>query len=182
MIKRETERLLLRNFTVEDFNDLHEIIQQYEKTELALYDQQFPQTIDGIKEVIEFLSKSDGFAAVVLKENKKVIGLVQFQRKDKFNPEIVHGFGYIFNFDYHGKGFATEACKNALEYLFDELKIDRCIAGTAALNASSRKLLEHLGFKFVKEKTIHFRKDANGNPIEFISTEYELTAENWKKN
>ena len=55
MIDRETERLRLRNFTVDDLEDMLEITQQYEKTEMAQYDQQFPQTIEGMKEVMGFL-------------------------------------------------------------------------------------------------------------------------------
>ena len=181
MIDRKTERLRLRNFTVDDLEDMLEITQQYEKTEMAQYDQQFPQTIEGMKEVMGFLSTGDSFAAVDLKSNPKVIGLIQFQRKEKFMDEIVHGFGYIFNSDYHGKGYATEACKEILTYLFEELKIDKCTAGTAAPNVQSRKLLEKLGFKQVDQKKTHFRQDTDGNPIEFISIIYELTKEQRKK-
>lgn len=180
MLSRETERLLLRNFKPDDWEAMMEISLQYEQTELAKYDQQFPQTIEGMKEAVVWLSSGDSFAAVVLKSNQKLIGLVQFQRKDKFPDEVVHGFGYIFNSDHHGKGYATEACKDALVYLFNELKIDKCIAGTAAANASSRKLLERLGFKKVNEKKIHFRENSEGKPIEFLSTEYSLTAAEWK--
>ena len=45
MISRETERLQLRNFTPDDWEAMLEISQQYEQTEMAQYDQQFPQTI-----------------------------------------------------------------------------------------------------------------------------------------
>jgi RimJ/RimL family protein N-acetyltransferase len=159
-----------------------EISQQYEKTEMAQFDQHFPQTIEGMKEVMEFLSTGDSFAAVVLKSKPKVIGLIQFQRKEKITDGIVHGFGYIFNSDYQGKGFATEACNDILAYLFEVLKIEKVTAGTAAVNNRSRKLLEKLGFNKVSQKKNHFRKDAEGNPIEFMSVIYEFTAEDWIKN
>ena len=181
MINRETERLKLRNFTIDDLENMLELSQQYEKTDMAQYDQQFPQTVEGMKEVMEFLSTGNSFAAVELKSNKKVIGLIQFQRKKKPVNAIVHGFGYIFNSEYQGKGYALEACKEILVYLFEKLRIDRCIAGTAAVNVKSRKLLEKLGFKQVDQKKTHFRKDTDGNPIEFISTIYELNNEQWKK-
>ena len=181
MINRETERLKLRNFTINDLEDMLELSQQYEATEMAQYDQQFPQTAEGMKEVMQFLSTGDGFAAVELKSNKKVIGLLQIQRKKKFMDEVVHGFGYIFNSEYQGKGYASEACKELLVYLFEELRIDRCTAGTAAVNVKSRKLLEKLGFKQVDQKMTHFRKDTDGNPIEFMYEIYDLTKEQWKK-
>jgi RimJ/RimL family protein N-acetyltransferase len=156
-----------------------EISQQYEKTEMAQYDQQFPQTIERMNEVMIFLSSGDSFAAVVLKKNLKVIGLLQFQRKEKIIDEVVHGFGYIFNSDYQGKGYATEACKEAIKYLFTHLKVDKLRAGTADVNVKSRMLLKRLGFKEVNKKTTSFRTDANGNPIEFISAEFELLAYDW---
>lgn len=181
MINRETDRLKLRNFTKDDLEELLTISQQYERSEMGQYDQQYPQTVEGMREVMELLGSGDDFAAVELKSEQKVIGLIQFQRKKKFVDEVVHGFGYNFNSDYQGKGYASEACKEILVYLFEELRIDKCTAGTAAVNVRSRKLLEKLGFKQVEQKKTHFREDKDGNPIEFISTIFELTKEQWKK-
>ncbi|MHA1760961.1 MAG: hypothetical protein ACTSXA_10135 [Candidatus Heimdallarchaeota archaeon] len=82
MINRETEKLILRNFIFEDWEDLLEIAQQYEKTEFANYDHQWPQTPLGIKEVVGLFSTGDAFVAVELQSNNKVIGLIQIQRKE----------------------------------------------------------------------------------------------------
>ena len=142
MIKLESERLLLRNFEPTDWEDMLEISQQYEQTDMAQYDQEYPQTPEGMKEVIGFLGSGDEFAAVVLKNQPKVIGLIQFQRKKKYVDEVVHGYGAVFNSDFQGKGYAFESAKTVLEYLFEELLIDRCIAGTAVVNTKSRKLTE----------------------------------------
>ncbi|MHA1243795.1 MAG: GNAT family N-acetyltransferase [Candidatus Heimdallarchaeota archaeon] len=180
MINRKTERLILRNFIFEDWEDLLEIAQQYEKTEFANYDHQWPQTPLGIKEIVELFRTSDAFAAVELKSNNKVIGLIQIQKKESSSPEIIHGFGYVFNSDYHGKGYASESCRDILEYLFVKLKIDKTVAGTPITNKSSCKLLERLGFKEISRETKHFRKDAEGNPIEFLAGKFELKVDDWK--
>ena len=179
MIRIETERLLIRNFTPEDWKDLLEISQKYEKTEMAKYDQQFPQTEEDMKHIVNWIAKGDGFAAVVLRENPKVIGLLQFQRRGEIKKEIVHGFGYVFNSDYQGNGFATEASKEILNFVFKEFKAKRIVAGTAAVNTKSCKLLERLGFREIKRKKASFRKDSKGNPIEFIASEYELKQDDW---
>jgi [ribosomal protein S5]-alanine N-acetyltransferase len=180
MILRETERLILRNFNSDDLEDMLEITRQYERSEMGKYDQLYPQTAEELKPVIDYLSSGDYFAAVELKSQGKVIGLIQFQLKKDYVNEVVRGFGFNFNANFHGKGYATEACKEALEYLLGELQIDKCTAGTAAVNTRSRKLLDRLGFKEVGEKTTHFREDADGVPIKFLYTLYELTREQWK--
>ena len=180
MIKIESERLLLRNFEPKDWEDMLEISQQYEQTDMAQYDQEYPQTPEGMKEVVEILGSGDEFAAVVLKNQPKVIGLIQFQRKKKYVDEIVHGFGAVFNSDFQGKGYAFESSKTALEYLFEELGIDRCIAGTAVVNTKSRKVTERLGFREVTQKQVHFRNDSTGNPINFPYVIYELSREDWE--
>ena len=180
MISRETERLILRNFRMDDLDALLDIAQKYEATDVAIYDQPWPQTLGGMIEVITWLSSEDTFAAIELKDNSKLIGLLQFQRKEAFPDEIVHGFGYVFDSDYHGKGYAKESCVNILEYLFNDLKAAKVTAGTAVPNKSSRKLLKKLGFTEVSRKKTHFRKDSAGNPIEFLSAKYELSAAAWK--
>ena len=180
MIKIESERLLLRNFEPKDWEAMLEISQQYEQTDMAQYDQEYPQTPEGMKEVVEILGSGDEFAAVVLKSQPKVIGLVQFQRKKDFVDEVVHGLGGIFNSDFQGEGYAIEAFKIVLDYLFEELEIDRCTAGTAVVNTKSRKLVERLGFREDTQKQVHFRKDSNGNPINFMYVIYEFSQKDWK--
>ncbi|UYP43957.1 hypothetical protein NEF87_000242 [Candidatus Lokiarchaeum ossiferum] len=179
MIRLQTERLLLRNFTSNDLKDLLEITQQYEASEMGKYDQPYPQTAKELQPLLDYLSMGDEFAAVELKTQGKVIGLMQIQLKKDFVGEVVRGFGYNFNSNYHGQGYATEAGKEILKYVLGELKVDKCTAGTAAVNASSQKLLKKLGFKKIGEKMTHFRENINGLPIEFLYNLYELTREQW---
>ncbi len=173
MIHRETERLVLRNFTPLDLEDMLKITLQYEASEMGQYDQPYPQTAETMQPLLGFLSSGDEFAAVELKSENKLIGLIQIQQKKDYTEIVVRGFGFIFNSDYHGQGYAVEACNEALKYLFEDLKIDKVVAGTAAVNDRSRHLLGKLGFHQVGEKTTHFRKDVDGKPIEFLYSLYE---------
>lgn len=175
MIHRQTERLLLRNFTTADLEDMLEITQQYEASEMGQYDQPYPQTAEGLRPILEYLSAGDEFAAVEHKSQGKMIGLIQFQAKTGYGDGVVRGFGYTFNANYQGKGYATEACKEALDYLFGELHIDKCVAGTAKVNVRSRQLLDKLGFIEVGEKVTHFRENEKGEPINFEYILYEFT-------
>lgn len=82
------------------------------------------------------------------KENpSKIIGSVNFSN-------IVHGpfsrasIGYKLDKDFHGKGYAYEACTAAIEVLFCNYKIHRIDAHVAPNNLPSIKLLERLQFVY----------------------------------
>ncbi len=92
------------------------MIAQYEASELAAYDQQWPTSPDEIKGVSGWFASGDSFLAVCLKDTGRFIGFVSLNPEEK---EDVREFnlGYIFNFDYHGKGFGTEACRAAVDML-----------------------------------------------------------------
>ena len=179
MINRETERLLIRNFRTEDWVDLLEIAQKYEESELAKYDHQWPQTAEGMKQAVEWFSSRNGFVAIELKSDAKVIGLISLPKSESITNENAYGFGYVFNLDYQGKGYATESCMNILDYLFNELRIDKIITGTAVVDKRSCELLERLGFRETSRKSHHFREDSNNKPYEFLAAEYELSADEW---
>ena len=176
MIDLETERLLIRNYRVDDWKDLAELGMKYEETDLAKYDEgPWPDDLEVYKGMVQDLAKSDDFLAVVLKETKKLVGLIYKAAKENKKYE----FGFNFNTDYQGKGYATESCKKAIDYIFNILNIRVISAGTAKLNQPSNKLLKKLGFIKINDKIIAFRKDEEGNPIEFEAIDYSLKREDW---
>lgn len=172
MIELETERLIIRNFDAKDWKDLAELAMKYEQTELAKYDEgPWPNNLEEYKGIVEGFAKGDDFLAVVLKENSKLIGLILKAKRDEEEYE----FGYNFHSDFHGKGYATEGCKVTLDYMFNVLDAKIVKAGTAKVNIPSNMLLKRLGFQFVGEKLISFRKDEEGEPIEFVGVDYVLS-------
>lgn len=176
----ETERLAIRNFNNSDWEALHEMIGQYESSELAAYDYQWPTAAEDIKGVAQWFASGDSFLAVCLKDTGRFIGFVSL------NPELNEdsrefNIGYIFNFNYHGMGYATEACQAVIDYAFDQLQADRLITGTAAVNNPSWRLLEKLGFKRTGESTGSFRNDPDGKPIEFLGYTYAISSDEWKR-
>ena len=103
MIHLETERLILRNFTSEDWRDLAELAMRYEQTDLAKYDEgPWPEDLEEYKNIVLDMAKGDDFVAVVLKVSRKLIGLVfKGQKQDGY-----YEFGFNFNTNYQGKGFS----------------------------------------------------------------------------
>ena len=63
--------------------------------------------------------------------------------------------GYCFNPKYSNKGYATEALKAVVEYLFINKNIHRIQANMDARNLGSAKLCENIGMR----REAHFIKD-----------------------
>jgi RimJ/RimL family protein N-acetyltransferase len=175
----ETERLLLRNFRVSDWETLYEIIMRYETSEFAAYDQQWPTSLEAIKQITEWFASGDSYLAVCLKASGRLVGFVALNQETQEEPRAFN-LGYIFHFDYHGKGYASEACRAVLAHAFDQLQAYSVVTGTAAVNRASCRLLERLGFKKVAEGTGSFRSTPDGKPLQFVGYTFELSRDEWK--
>jgi len=82
--------------------------------------------------------------AIIKKEDNELIGDigVHFLDSDDLQVEL----GCTLNQRYHGKGYATEALKSIINYLFDELGKRRIVVSIDARNQPSIRLIERLGF------------------------------------
>ncbi len=84
--------------------------------------------------------------------------------------------GYWIAVPFWGKGVATRAARLVIEYAFRDLKLTRLIAHTMEENTPSSRVLERLGFSFV-------RREANTHPKwsgNAMVLQYELTRSSWK--
>lgn len=179
MIILETERLIIRNFQASDWQSLHELIVQYQASEFAPYDHQWPTSQEDIRKITEYFASGDNFMAVCLKDTSQLIGFVSLN-PEKGDVDRQFNTGYIFDSNFHGQGYATEACKAVLRRAFDQLQACRVVTGTAAINQSSCRLLEQLGFKKVGEETVSFKTAENGKPIEFLGYRYAILHDEWQ--
>lgn len=76
-----------------------------------------------------------------------LIGTVNFCRMEH-GPFSRTAIGYKFDSDYHGNGYALEACQAAIPVIFSNYKIHRIEARVAPDNLPSIRLLERLGFLY----------------------------------
>lgn len=150
----ETERLVLRNLSFQDKQDVFEIrsnpiTMQYIPRPLA-------KNIDDASAVIEMIT---GFTnrnerinwALTEKEDNKLIGIIGYVNinQDSFRAEV----GYVLHHQFAGKGLAAEAFKAVLDYGFNVMNLHSVEAIIRPENSSSIKLAEKVGF--VKEA--HFK-------------------------
>lgn len=114
-----------------------------------------------LKEVEAFIEKNPSafnqpdtwFQLVVIeKKSNQIIGDigVHFIGDDGFQCEL----GCTLSKQFQGKGFATEAMRATIDYLFNVLNKHRIIGSVDPLNHSSIQLLERVNFR----KEAHFKE------------------------
>ncbi|MEK3833821.1 MULTISPECIES: GNAT family N-acetyltransferase [unclassified Paenibacillus] len=173
----ETERLIVRGFSENDWSDLHEYLSL---EQVLKYEPGGVSGEEECKNMARERAEGDCFWAVSLKETNKMIGHVYFGQQEpaEFKTWMI---GYIFNPDFYGKGYATEACQRVLEYGFEELGIHRVVAMCNPENASSWRLLERLNMRregHFKKKAF-FKRTDDGQPVWHDAYQYAILNEEW---
>ena len=143
----ETERLILRNWTSSDAENLFEICRDDEVMKYIGTGKGYKT----LQEAEDFLSwavnyqEENGFCrwAVVEKSSGEIIGSCGFARPHG-TTEIE--LGYLLARKHWGKGFATEAAEACLRFGFNKLDFREIIAMTDLENTASQKVLEKIGF------------------------------------
>lgn len=161
-MKLETERLILRNWELEDIEDLVEGLNDIEITKWhAFYNYPFTYE-DGIKEIESIIKKYDNGNyynwAIVLKVENKVIGRVGLY---DIYDDVAHAGGVWINRNYWGKGYATEAMIARTKFAFETLNLRKIENGFYEGNEASKKLQEKIGYKIegIKRAAIRCRAD-----------------------
>ena len=150
-MKFETERLILRELTMNDLDDLHEILSDPE----TMQHYPNPFSYEKSKQWIEWNLKNyatHGFGlwAVILKAENKLIGdcgLTYQPINGEMQPEI----GYHIHKAYMGKGYGSEAAMACRNYGFEELKFDRIYSYMKYTNIASQKVALKNGMTFIEE-------------------------------
>lgn len=145
----ETERLKFRSIKKKDANDIFEYSSDPRTSRFLMWEPH--ESLEYTKRFIEVISakyKSGEYNdwAIVLKENKKMIGTCGFTRIDERNN--IAEIGYVINPEYWGKGLATEAAKKVVEFAFEELKVNRVEARFLYGNEGSLQVMKKIGMKF----------------------------------
>ena len=168
----ETERLILRNYTPEDFDALFEIMSDSET--MQHYPSPFDEerTRNWIKWNLENYKKYGfGLWAVTLKETGEFIGDCGITIQN-IDGELLPEIGYHINKKYWRKGFAKEAAKACRDWFFINTKYDAIYSYMKYTNVASYKTAITNGMKKVKEYA---------DPKNEISYAYAITRGEWEK-
>lgn len=176
----KTERLILRAFKAEDYNELYEYLSLEAVVKFE------PYSVLSLEECIKEAkdrSRNFAFIAVTLAKNGKLIGNIYFEKSE---PDYIDTYelGYVFNPKYGGLGYATEAAKAIVDYGFKELNAHRVIGMCNIKNDSSWKLLERLNMRreATRLSNMFFECDENGKGLWFDSYQYAILDREWKRD
>jgi RimJ/RimL family protein N-acetyltransferase len=128
----------------------------------------------------EFLSGTDFFWAVCLKENEQPIGLIAFNSIDK-NRTL--DLGHTFHTEYMlEQDVMTEALRRMVQYAFDELEIDRITTHNAADWKGQNEPVYRIGLKKTGEWTGPSPAYSDTSPVKIKVLDLGITREEWNKS
>lgn len=153
----ETARLLVRDFSMDDAEDLQEILGDEETMKNSEEAYTPEKTRNFLK---EFCIESCGALAAVHTESGKAIGYILFKEVE----EAVYEIGWFFNRAYWRHGYAFEACSAVMDYAFGGLKARKIFAETIDA-VKSLPLMKKLGMK-QEELQKNGAEDIFGNPAD----------------
>jgi [ribosomal protein S5]-alanine N-acetyltransferase len=149
----ETERLALREFTLDDVDGMFAIIGDAET--MKYYPQTFSRddAADWIQRNLERY-RHDGFGlyAVTLKASGNFIGDCGFAWQE-VEGETLLEVGYHLRRDQWGHGYATEAARACMDYAFRDLGATEVVSLIRPENLPSRRVAERNGLQVERQVT-----------------------------
>lgn len=144
----ETDRLKVRESTVEDVKDFYRI---YSDPSITYYMENLYQKKEEEEAYMKaYIDQIYGFYGyglwtVQLKDTGEVIGRAGLSVREGYDlPEL----GFVIDTAYQNMGYAFEVCAAILVYAREELAFDKVQALVNEKNAASLGLLDRLGFEF----------------------------------
>ena len=147
----ETERLLLREYTLDDFDSLYEIMSDAETM------QHYPAPFDEARtrrwiewNLENYAQYGFGLWAVVLKETGEFIGDCGLTLQN-IDGEMLPEIGYHIRHDCQRMGYASEAAKAVRNWAFRNTNYPTLYSCCKYTNLPSIKTAESIGMHFVCE-------------------------------
>lgn len=166
----ETERLILRKFTLDDAKDMFNNYGSDSDTSKYLVwntHKNIEDSISYIKDVLEKYKKDNFYCwGVVLKKTNALFGAISVIDLDIKNHTAE--VGYCYGSKWWRNGYAAESFKRVIAFLFDEVGIETIYADHYLDNVASGRVMEKCGLK--KEGILRKRMyDKNGNLSDLVS-------------
>lgn len=178
----ETDRLLLRGFSVNDLNDIFEYASDSDVNTFMPWDthKSIGETKEFLEKSKETFEKSDNIDwGIELKNEKKIVGGITIR---KWNNENLCGdIGYALSKKYWNMGIMTEALKIVIQFGFEKLCVNRIEAHCDENNIASYKVMEKAGMKYegtLREKVFVKNKFVNMRFYSILKDEYFANRKN----
>jgi ribosomal-protein-alanine N-acetyltransferase len=173
-MRLETNRLIIRAYTEDDFMESYQLMQD---KELFKYKDMDVMSLDEFRNLFDFIIGMNdvGFDGdykysfiINLKETGENIGWVGIGGMDI--DHSIKEIYYLISRKHQGKGYATEASSEILKFGFNTININEIVAVCDPENIPSKRVMEKIGLKF------RYIQDFNGYPF------YSLTKNEYLRN
>lgn len=155
----ETERLILDSIRESDKEDYFNNI-SHDKQVLETFICRYAETLEDFD--FSAYPENNRLFAIRLKETGRLIGILITCDETEDSCEIGYGIGSA----YWGNGYATEAVRRFLEYLFSEKGFHTVFASFFTGNDASRHVMEKCGMSYD-----HFSE----KELSYLGVERDLT-------
>lgn len=122
--------------------------------------------------------------SIILKSKNECIGQIScqnsFDTDGNKRDDSIRDVGWFLDSRYQSMGFGTESAKAMLNYMFNEVEIDKIITSVAVDNPASWKLMEKLGFIRNLQKTHKIKYTFLDNVVDCYS--YTITRDEYLNN
>ncbi|WP_083839130.1 GNAT family N-acetyltransferase [Bradyrhizobium sp. STM 3809] len=149
LLELSTERLRLRTPRIEDADAIQSIVTD-PRVALTTASIPHPYPDDGargfILHVQSVASRDRRNLAMVLLDRKDVIGMIGYQIKD-MEAELA----YIVSPVHWRRGYATEACREIIAYIFGATEAEAVTARAMTANTASEAVLRKAGLRWQSE-------------------------------
>ena len=167
-VQLETERLILRPWTMADLDDF------YAYASIDGLGQMAGWTPHRSMEESEFILKlfivGKKTFAIELKESGQVIGSLGIEEPEPDPEKDLYGreLGYVLHKSYWGQGLMPEAVKAVISWCFGELGYDFLTCSHFDWNSRSKRVIEKCGFRYFSATRSETRYETVENSMNYI--------------
>lgn len=147
----ETERLIIRKFTVDDAAFMLALLNTPDW--LRFIGDRNVRTLEQAEQYLRngyiksYVDYGFGFYVVVIKETQESIGICGIVKREGLEDVDI---GFAFFQQFMGKGYGYESASAVLNYALNDLKIKRIVAIVNPENVVSIALIKKIGLQFEK--------------------------------
>lgn len=168
----ETQRLILRELTEEDFDVLYEILSDPEVMRHYPRPKTAEETRAWIRRNIDrYAEHGFGLWAVVLKETGAMIGECGITLQP-IHGEMLPEIGYHIHPAHQRRGYASEAAAECIRYAFETLRFPAVYSYMKYTNEASQRTAMKNGMRFIEEYA---------DPVNEFTRVYRITRVEWMK-
>ena len=174
MQRLESERLILRDFTEQDTDDLYRYAVDPDVGPRAGWKPH--ESREESLSIVRMFIEEDNVYAIERKSDRRVIGSLGLHHDKWRNLTDVRMIGYVLAQDCWGNGYMTEAVKRLLQFGFEELHLRLMSISHYTFNKQSRRVIEKCGFVYEGTLRQTFRRYDGEIFDEAI---YSITKDEW---